>query len=105
MSPDPSPTENQGEIRSGWVEAPLDSHVDGFELIDRSSSAFGAMSEIIVRFKGGKKNHSPPATYRYRFSKHNLAQAVFASLSGSSNPGEVVHAELKAKNVPYIRVS
>jgi hypothetical protein len=100
-----SPSENQGEVRSGWVSAPQDSHVDGFELVDRSSSQFGAMSEIIVRFKGGKKNHSPPATYRYRFSKHNLAQSVFESLSGSAHPGEVVDAELKKKNVPFTRVS
>jgi hypothetical protein len=97
--------ENQGEVRSGWVTAPGDSHVDGFELIDRSASSYGAISEIIVRFKGGKKNHSPPATYKYRFSKHNLAQAIFQELQGSDHPGAVIDAELKKKNVPFIRVS
>lgn len=105
MSPDQASPDNQGEIRSGWVTAPDDSHVDGFELIDRSNSEFGGTSKIVVRFKGGKKSHSPPATYEYSFSKHNLAQAVFSALQGSAHPGEVIDAELKKKNVPYRRVS
>ena len=97
--------DNQGEKRSGWMEAPADSHVDGFELIDNSMSEFGASSVIVVRFKGGKKNHSPPATYKYTFSKHNLARAVFDALCGSEHPGEIIDAELKKKNVPFARVS
>ncbi len=107
MNPDNTETaeDNQGEIRSEWVEAPADSHVDGFQLIDRSASAFGASSDVIVRFKGGKNSHSPPATYRYRFSKHYAAQSVFEALKGADHPGEVVHAELKRKNIPYIRIS
>lgn len=106
MNPDPeeTPHENEGEVKSEWITAPGDSHVDGFQLLDRSASGFGASSEIIVRFKGGKKNASPPSSYRYKFSKHNAARAVFDALSSSDHPGEVVHAELIKKNVPFIRI-
>lgn len=98
----PTIERNQGEERSDWVEAPADSHVAGFMLIDRSHSEFGASSEVVVTFKGGGKNHKPPSTYRYRFSKHNQARAVFDTLSGADHPGEVIWAELIRKNVPYI---
>jgi hypothetical protein len=97
------PGENQGQVLSDWISAPGDSHVDAFRLIDNSASEFGASSHILVRFKGSRGG--TPATYRYTFSKHYAAKATFEALSGSAHPGEVVHSELKAKNVPYFRVS
>lgn len=110
MSPDPVETPdtdpmNQGEVRSEWVAAPADSHVGWFQLVDRSASQFGASSEILVSFKSGKNTHAPPAMYAYKFSKHHAAKAVFDMLKGSDHPGAVVHAELKAKNVPYKRIN
>lgn len=98
----PSGAENQGEVVSDWVEAPESSHVAGFQLIDRSASSYGANSEVVVTFKGGGKNHKPPATYRYRFSNHDEARSVFDALSGADHPGSVVHELLKKRGVPYI---
>ncbi len=107
MSPDlpVDETVNQGEVRSEWVPAPADSHVGWFQLVDRSASAFGASSEILVTFKSPKASHSPPAMYRYKFSKHNAARSVFEQLKGSDHPGQVIHAELIKKNVPYTRLN
>ncbi len=98
----PHNPENQGEEVSEWVDAPAESHVAGFQLVDRSKSEFGASTEIIITFKGGGKNHRAPATYRFRSTKHNQMRAVFDALKGSTHPGEVIHAELIKKNVPYI---
>lgn len=100
-----SPTENQGELASEWVSAPADSHVARFRLLDRSASEFGASSEVWVEFKGGGKSHRPPAMYKYSFSSHDAARAVFDALVGSAHPGEVVDAQLKKGRVPYDRVS
>lgn len=96
---------NQGEVRSEWVQAPADSHVGWFQLVDRSASEFGASSELLVSFKSAKSSHSPPSMYKYKFSKHHAARATFEALKASDHPGEVVHAELKKKNIPYTRVN
>jgi hypothetical protein len=100
-----TPTENQGEKVSEWVNAPEDSHVARFRLIDRSGSEFGASSEIWVTFKSSIKNHKAPASYRYTFATHDEARSVWAALKGSAHPGEVVHSELILPRVPYQRVS
>ncbi len=102
MNPTDQGSDNQGEVKSDWVSAPADSHVDGFQLIDRSASEYGANSKIIVRFKGRK---GPPATYEYSSTKHFAMKATFDALCGSANPGEVVHSELIAKKIPFIRLS
>lgn len=96
---------NQGEKRSGWVTAPASSHVDGYEFIDRSESSYGASSVIIVRFGGPGRNNKPPQTYRYTFSRHDQAKAVWDALVGAASPGTVIDAEIKKKNVPFVRVS
>lgn len=99
------PTENQGEMASAWVDAPADSHVARYRLLDRTLSEFGASSEVWVTFKGGGKNHTPPATYKYKFGTHDQARAVFDALCGSAHPGEVVDSQLKKPRVPFERVS
>ena len=102
MNPTAASNENQGEQVSEWVDAPEDSHVAGFQFIDRSMSEFGANSVIVVTFKGGGKNHKPPATYHYSSSKHNYMKSVFEALKGSAHPGAVIDSMLKKANIPYV---
>lgn len=105
-APEMKPTENQGEVASDWVNAPGDSHVARFRLLDRTASEFGAGSQIIVVFKAATgKTHRPEAAYAYKFSVHDQARAVFDALCGAAHPGEVVDAQLKKARVPYERVS
>ncbi len=101
-TPAMSATGNQGEMVSEWVNAPADSHVLRYRLMDRSASEFGASSEVWVTFKGGEgRTHKPPATYRYKFGIHADARAVFDALCGAAHPGSIVHEMLKKPRVPY----
>ena len=96
------PNPNQGEQVSEWVSTPQSSNVEGFQLFDRSASEYGASSAIDVQFKG--KGGKPPSKYRYTFSKHDQARAVFEALKGADSVGHTVQVELKDKKVPYTRV-
>jgi hypothetical protein len=97
------PTANQGELDSGWIAAPADSHVESFRLLDRGGSEFGAASEIRVRFKATKTQ--PTAEYAYTLSSHDVARAVFGALEGAASPGTVIDAQLKKTRTPYRRIS
>ena len=99
--PELTETRNQGEKVSPWVAAPADSHVLRFKYYDRSLSEFGASSEIWITFKGGGKNHKPPATYSYHFGTHDTARQVWTDLCAAAHPGEIVDAQLKKPRVPF----
>lgn len=95
-----------------WTEAPGTSHLIGFRFIDaRGQTTEGRIrrkfqdgrSELQVRFKA---TATQPATqYSYYFSDHSQGEGIFQAMKAAEHPGEVVHAELIKKRVPYAKTA
>lgn len=94
-----------------WTKAPGDSHLWGFRFHDARAIRFlrrfrGNVSLLTVRFKPPANNPGKGISeYEYEFADHEAGAAVFRAMVGHPDPGEVVHAELIKKGVPYRKLA
>jgi hypothetical protein len=103
--------EDGGEL---WYMAPdfgpddlRTSHLWGFRFFAASKHKFlrtlnNGESHLFVRFRPSGRQTSY-SEYQYTFAKgqESVGQAVFESMKGHPDPGELVHSELIDKAVPY----
>lgn len=91
-----------------WTEAPEDSHLARFRYWDARKyrhlrTLLGGVSQLNVVFKA--TNTKPETSYTYEFRDAAEGERVFALMREAESPGEIVHAELIRKGVPYTRDS
>ncbi len=97
-----APAPQRGVIETPWVSAPSDSHLKEFRLVDKSNDPIGEVPSLLfvtLRATTAKRTGvlRPESTYKYESYDHTALRGTFEKMSSSSDPGEILHAELVSK--------
>lgn len=95
------------EGSEGWIDSPATSaHVHAFKKWFPFSATGRALSggtyHIYVRFRA--TDTQPMTEYVYKWASQAEARRVWGLLTTDPHPGEVIHAEMIQKSVPYMRI-
>lgn len=100
MLPD-RPDEFTEVLESPWVDAPGDSHLLKFRLVNRAFADSTEPSELYVIFRARHNPNTgkvtPESEYVYRDPDHQRLAVVFDRMSVHLDPGELVWSELIRK--------
>lgn len=91
----------------GWIDSPATSaHVHAFKkwfpFTPTGRALSGGTYQIFVRFR--ETDTQPMTEYVYKWKSQAEAQRVWGLLTTDPHPGEVIHAEMIEKSVPYMRI-
>lgn len=94
--------EDEEASGSGWVNAPADSHVARFQLLDNPKGLVEKFQGALIHVEFKIPTRQGMTLYRYFFGRDfERARSVFAMLQSAAHPGEIVHSELIEKRVRY----
>ena len=100
MLPD-RPDEFAQVLESPWVDAPGDSHLEKFRLVNKAFADTTEPSELYVVFRARTNprtgKHNPESEYVYKESDHQKLAVIFDRMSVHADPGELVWSELIRK--------